>query len=67
MYGTWWSLVPPVLAITLAFITKEVYISLFCGVLLGALFTTGFHPWNTFDCQDTCWLRIEIHSQKHIR
>lgn len=50
MYGTWWSLVPPVLAITLAFITKEVYISLFCGVLLGALFTTGFHPWNTFDC-----------------
>ena len=49
MYGTWWSLVPPVVAILLAFITKEVYISLFCGVLLGALFTAGFQPWGTFE------------------
>lgn len=49
MYGTWWSLVPPVVAILLALITKEVYSSLFCGVLLGALFTTGFQPWGTFD------------------
>ncbi len=49
MYGTWWSLVPPVIAILLALITKEVYSSLFVGVLLGALFTAGFHPWATFD------------------
>lgn len=49
MYGTWWSLVPPVIAILLALITKEVYSSLFVGVLLGALFTAGFHPWGTFD------------------
>lgn len=49
MYGTWWSLVPPVVAILLAFITKEVYVSLFCGVLLGALFTSGFQPWGTFE------------------
>lgn len=49
MYGTWWSLVPPVVAILLAFITKEVYVSLFCGVLLGALFTAGFQPWGTFE------------------
>lgn len=27
--GTWWALVPPLLAIVLAFITKEVYSSLF--------------------------------------
>ena len=44
MYGTWWSLVPPIVAILLAFITKEVYSSLFVGVLLGALFTAGFEP-----------------------
>lgn len=49
MYGTWWSLVPPVVAIVLAFITKEVYSSLFVGVLLGALFTAGFQPWGTFE------------------
>lgn len=49
MYGTWWSLVPPIVAILLAFITKEVYISLFCGVFLGALFTAEFAPWNTFE------------------
>ena len=47
--GTWWSIVPPILAITLALITKEVYVSLFAGVLLGALFVAGFHPWETFD------------------
>ncbi len=49
MYGTWWSLVPPIVAILLALITKEVYVSLFCGVLLGALFTAGFEPWGTFE------------------
>ena len=35
--GTWWSLVPPLLAIVLAFLTKEVYSSLFVGVAVGAL------------------------------
>ena len=49
MYGTWWSIVPPIVAIVLALITKEVYVSLFCGVLLGALFTAGFQPWATFE------------------
>ena len=44
--GTWWSLVPPLLAILLAFITKEVYSSLFIGISVGALLYTGFHPWN---------------------
>lgn len=46
--GTWWSLVPPLLAIVLALITKEVYSSLFIGVAVGALMYTGFHPWNAF-------------------
>ena len=47
-FGTWWSLVPPLLAIILALATKEVYSSLFIGVAVGALLTTGFHPWNAF-------------------
>lgn len=46
--GTWWSLVPPLLAIVLALVTKEVYSSLFIGVAVGALMYTGFHPWNAF-------------------
>jgi len=46
--GTWWSLIPPLLAIVLALITKEVYSSLFLGVAVGALMYTGFHPWNAF-------------------
>ena len=46
--GTWWSLVPPLLAIVLALVTKEVYSSLFIGVVMGALLYTGFHPWNAF-------------------
>ena len=36
--ATFWSLVPPVVAIALALITKEVYSSLFVGVLVGAIF-----------------------------
>ena len=46
--GTWWALVPPLLAILLAFITKEVYSSLFIGVAVGALLYSGFHPWESF-------------------
>lgn len=40
--GTWWSLVPPLLAIILALVTKEVYSSLFIGVAFGALLYTVF-------------------------
>lgn len=46
--GTWWSLVPPLLAIILAFVTKEVYSSLFIGITMGALLYTGFRPWDSF-------------------
>lgn len=37
MIGTFWSILPPLVAITLALKTKEVYSSLFIGVILGAL------------------------------
>ena len=47
--GTWWSLMPPIIAIVLALLTKEVYISLFAGCALGALLVTDFHPWAAFD------------------
>ncbi len=41
-YATIWSLLPPVIAIVLALITKEVYSSLFIGILTGGLFYSGF-------------------------
>lgn len=37
-HGTFWALVPPIVAIALALITKEVYSSLFAGVVIGAFF-----------------------------
>ena len=43
MFGTFWALVPPIIAIALALITKEVYSSLFIGAVAGALFYAGFH------------------------
>jgi len=52
-YATFWSLLPPVIAIALALITKEVYFSLFVGILSGALIYSNFNPWgmieNAFD------------------
>ncbi len=47
--GTLWSLFPPVVAICLALITKEVYSSLFVGILVGGLLSTGFKPIQTID------------------
>lgn len=49
MVGTFWSLVPPLIAIVLALITKEVYSSLFVGIVVGALFTTNFKPIGAMD------------------
>ncbi len=42
MYATFWALVPPLVAIALALLTKEVYSSLFVGILVGGLFYSGF-------------------------
>ena len=44
MAFSFWALVPPIVAIILALITKEVYSSLFVGILLGALFYSNFNP-----------------------
>ncbi|WP_081772689.1 Na+/H+ antiporter NhaC family protein [Prevotella sp. MA2016] len=42
--NTIWALTPPIIAISLALMTKEVYSSLFLGVLTGALLNADFHP-----------------------
>lgn len=42
--GTIWALLPPIIAIVLALLTKEVYLSLFIGILTGAMLYTGFQP-----------------------
>ena len=45
--ATGWALFPPVVAIALALISKEVYSSLFLGCLVGALLLANFSPWQT--------------------
>ena len=47
--GSFWALIPPVIAIGLALITKEVYSSLFVGIVSGALLYTNFNPITTID------------------
>ena len=42
MYATFWALIPPVVAIVLALITKEVYSSLFIGIVIGGVFYSNF-------------------------
>ena len=42
LYATIWALLPPLVAIVLALITKEVYSSLFVGIVVGALIYSGF-------------------------
>ena len=49
LYRTVWALLPPVIAITLALITKEAYSSLFIGIVVGALFAKGFSPIGALD------------------
>ena len=51
--ATFWSLVPPLIAIVLALITKEVYSSLFVGIVVGALF------YNQFDVVGTVVTSVE--------
>ena len=47
--GTIWAMLPPVIAILLALITKEVYSSLFIGILAGGLLACNFNVVNTVD------------------
>ena len=46
MEGTFWAFLPAIIAIVLALITKQVYVSLFLGILVGALMFTGGDPLN---------------------
>ena len=47
--NTFWALIPPLVAIVLALITKETYSSLFIGVVVGALLVTKFNVVSTLD------------------
>ena len=49
MYGTIWALLPPIVAIVLALITKEVYSSLFLGIVVGGLLAANFSHIGTLD------------------
>lgn len=48
MQETFWALVPPIVAIALALITKEVYSSLFIGIVIGGLFYANFNVEGAF-------------------
>lgn len=45
-YGTWISILPPLIAIVLALITREVILSLFAGMWVGALFLASMNPFS---------------------
>lgn len=47
--GSFWALLPPIIAIGLALITKEVFSSLFIGILSGAILAADFAPLKTVD------------------
>ncbi|MGI6706354.1 MAG: Na+/H+ antiporter NhaC family protein [Clostridia bacterium] len=53
VHATFWSLFPPIIAIVLALITKEVYSSLFIGIVSGALLYANFNPLNAFTAMFT--------------
>ncbi len=48
-YATFWAMVPPLVAIVLALITKEVYSSLFIGIVLGGLLAANWNPVGALD------------------
>ncbi|NLT94512.1 MAG: Na+/H+ antiporter NhaC family protein [Clostridia bacterium] len=53
VYATFWSLLPPIIAIVLALITKEVYSSLFIGIICGAFMYANFNPLIAFNTMFT--------------
>ena len=48
-YATFWAMIPPLVAIALALITKEVYSSLFIGIALGGLLAANWNPVTALD------------------
>ena len=53
VYATFWSVLPPIIAIVLALITKEVYSSLFIGIVSGVLLYANFNPLTAFNAMFT--------------
>ena len=49
VYASFWALIPPIVAIVLALITKEVYSSLFIGIVMGGLFYSNMNFEMTFN------------------
>lgn len=64
--GTAWSLLPPVVAIILALITKEVYSSLFLGLVAGALLYTRFNTIDTLEAVFTNGITASLSDSGNI-
>ena len=48
MEGTFWAFLPAIIAIVLALVTKQVYVSLFLGIFVGAMMYVGGNPLEAF-------------------
>ena len=66
MYATFWSLVPPLVAIILALITKEVYSSLFIGIVTAALFITNFNVVSAYTTMFGDGFIASLSSSSHV-
>ena len=69
LYGTFLSLLPPVVAIVLALITKEVYSSLFAGIIVGGLLYAGGnaeHAFNTILYHEEAGLVPNLTDLSHV-
>lgn len=61
LYATFWALIPPLVAIILALITKEVYSSLFVGIVIGGLFYGNiFQSGFSFENQFFIYLKMVL-------
>lgn len=65
VYGTWVSLLPPLVAIGFALISREVIISLFSGIWVGSLFLTGYDPF-TATALSLEFLVISMSDPEHV-
>ena len=67
MDATFWALMPPVVAIVLALITKEVYVSLLIGILAGGLFYAILTCWMLWRPPLPLWERTGGKQHKYYR
>ena len=66
MEGTFGALVPPILAIIVSLITKEVNISLLTGIIIGALIYCGLNPFSTVRKSTFCGFLGKIYERERI-